>query len=61
MNINTFKDQAYRHISELNDLIDDLPQKGSVLEECQRYCLLDALRKFEQVVNGVEPPDLDPE
>ena len=61
MNIKIFKDKAYRHISELQDLIGDLPQKGSVLEECQRHCLLDALKKFEMVVNGVEQPDLDPE
>ena len=63
MEINEFKERADDLLSQLEDLIHELPQKGNSSTECQRMNLQQCLNELSYAVNGTEAEDLveDPE
>ena len=58
MEIVEFKERAERSISELEDLIHQMPQNGNSTKECQRVYLQQKLNEFHYAVNGTEIDDL---
>jgi len=61
MKIDKFKEDAEKLIDQLEDLIQQLPQKGDTSDTCQRVTLQQALNEFSYTVNGTEQEDLDNE
>lgn len=58
MHIYDFHDEAAQCIAQLSSLFNQLPQKGLKEADCQKVCLLNALRNLENVVSGVTKEDL---
>lgn len=58
MDLQDFKEQLEFHISEIEDLIHSLPDKGNSEEESQKVCLQNRLNDLYYTVNGVEQSDL---
>jgi frataxin-like iron-binding protein CyaY len=63
MELKEFKEKAEDLLSQMEDLIHELPQKGDTSTECQRTNLQQNLNELYYAVNGTEAEDLieDPE
>jgi frataxin-like iron-binding protein CyaY len=59
MNIEEFKEQAESLVSQLEDLIHQMPQKGNKSYECQRVTLQIAINEVSYAINGTEQADLE--
>lgn len=46
-------------LDELEEKINELPDKGDTCEESQKVCLRIALNDLTMAVNGVEPEDFN--
>ena len=60
MKADKFKKMLMAKVYEMEDLLKPMPQKGDTPYECQKLNLLDALKKFEHCVNGIEDEDFKP-
>ncbi len=60
MKADKFKKMLMDKVHELEDLIKPMPQKGDTPFECQKLCVLEALKKFEHTINGIEDEDFKP-
>lgn len=58
MTLSEFKEQAENLLGQLEELIQQLPQKGNTCNECQRTCLQQAVNEVYYAVNGTEEEDL---
>jgi hypothetical protein len=56
--IDTFKAKAEELLSQLEELIETMPQKGDTSEQCQKVHLLNKLSSLESAFNGTEQEDL---
>lgn len=52
-----FNQKATHYINMLSHMIDEMPDKGDTCEESQKICLTNALKQFQNTVNGVEDSD----
>ena len=59
MKIENFKERAEDLISQFEDLIHQMPQKGDKSTECQRVTLQVKLNELSYAVNGTEQKDLE--
>ena len=57
MNAIEFKEKAENLISQMEDLLSEMPSKGLKSDECQKLCLQQALNEFSYAVNGVRDID----
>lgn len=57
MTVEDFQNECGPHIEALQALLDRMPEHGLKSEDCQRLTLLNALSKFENAVDSVEPFD----
>jgi len=57
MNAKTFKSEVDDLVSELEDLITSMPDKGNTEEDSQRVVLMNRLNELSYAVNGVEDED----
>ena len=59
MTAEKLKEKAAKILSELEDLINkEMPYKGDSEKESQKVCILNAIRKVEMNINGIENKDL---
>ena len=62
MRLFDFQSNAEEHIYRLRKLFEKLPEKGLKEKDCQRQyqrlCLLNALSKLENCVNGTTKEDM---
>lgn len=58
MTLSEFKEKTENLLGELEELIQQLPQKGNTCSECQRTCLQQAVNEVYYAVNGTEEEDL---
>ena len=56
-NAQNFSLKAKHYIAMLNEMIDEMPDKGNTCEESQKICLINALKSFDNTINGVEDSD----
>lgn len=59
MKANQFKQKAQDLISQFEDLLQSMPQKGNTSSECQNITIQIALNKLDSCINGVEDSDFD--
>lgn len=52
-----FKTRIEALISQIEDIIEEMPQKGDKCEDCQKIYLTQTLNEFSYTVNGVEESD----
>jgi hypothetical protein len=52
-----FKERVEPLISEIEDVILSMPDKGDSERESQKICLINSLNNFYYTVNGVEDSD----
>lgn len=57
MNAKEFKRKSEKLISEIEKLIQQMPQKGNTQSECQKLTLQQTINEFSYAVNGVEDSD----
>lgn len=57
MNANEFKTKAASLISQFEDLLQQMPQKGNTSTKCQRVNLQQHVNELSFCVNGVEDSD----
>ncbi|MDG1950084.1 MAG: hypothetical protein P8J32_04710 [bacterium] len=58
MNLEDFKSQATDLISQFEDLLAQMPQKGNTSDECQRTGLTNALMNLDHYVSGTRDEDM---
>jgi len=58
MDLTTFQAELENKISEIENLIEQMPYKGDKCETSQKICLTQALNEFGYAVNGIEQSDL---
>ena len=59
MTAEKLKEKAAKILSELEDLINkEMPYKGDSEKESQKVCILNAIKKVEMSINGIEKKDL---
>ncbi len=58
MNIDEFKNKLDNLISEAENVIEEMPQKGDKSTDCQKINLIQALNQFQHCVNGTTQEDL---
>jgi hypothetical protein len=54
-----FETEALHLIEKLEELIETMPNMGDTCEDSQKVCLVAALYKLEQTVNGVSTDDFN--
>jgi len=58
MELQEFKEKAEQLTDEFQQLIDELPQKGDKIEDCQKVCLQQHLNELASAVTGTEDSDM---
>ena len=59
MKIETFKKKFQKRIDQIQDLINEMPQKGDKVSTCQRMCLQQQLNELDSALGGTYQYDLD--
>lgn len=54
-----FVEQAESLTDQLRVLIEQMPSKGLVEEDCQKLCLINRLNDLEYTINGTTDEDFD--
>jgi len=57
--VRKFKERLESLVSEIENVIDEMPFKGNSCQESQKICLIQALNKFSFAINGIEKDDLE--
>lgn len=58
MELKEFRENMEAHLNAIEDLIHELPTKGTKAEDCQKVYLLQQLFELEAAVNGTSPEDM---
>ena len=59
MKVETLKNEITSLCEDISDLITvNMKDKGLTCEQSQRICLVNALKKFEQTVAGIDVSDM---
>lgn len=57
MDLTEFKEKAEDLVEQLENLIQEMPQKGNTSEECQRITLQIAINEVSYAISGTEESD----
>lgn len=58
MELKLLKEKLHSHVEQIDDLLEEMPDKGNKCSDSQRVCLQNAINSFEHNINGITEEDL---